>query len=166
MWVSSSRPANLITSTLSSDSKVLRSNSGFALSASKRSALKDAASSALKRRIVASALMPAGRLSLLHMPGPHGAQEGDGEQRGDRIEDGDDDENRAPAAGRLLEKRRRRSAQDRADALRDVEKAVVGRGVFRPERVGQRRGKQREDFAPAKEHQAGEHDEQRRPVDE
>jgi hypothetical protein len=57
MCASSSRPANHATSNLSSSSKVLRNNSGFAFSASRRIARKDAASSDLKRRIVASALM-------------------------------------------------------------------------------------------------------------
>ena len=56
MCASSSRPANHATSSRSSSSKVLRNSSGFAFSASKRIALKDAASSDLKRRIVASAL--------------------------------------------------------------------------------------------------------------
>src|SRR3954447_3451998 len=54
---SSSRPANHVTSSLCSSSKVLPNDSGFAFSASKRIALNDAASSDLRRRIVASALM-------------------------------------------------------------------------------------------------------------
>src|SRR5262249_1267795 len=72
----------------------------------------------------------------------HLLEQRDGENRGERVEAGDDNEHRGPASRLLLEECRRRPAQDRAHALRDVEKAIVGGGVFRPERVGERRGKQ------------------------
>ena len=50
--------------------------------------------------------------------------------------------------------RRDRTAEHRADALRHVQEAVIGGGVFGAERIGQRRGKQREDLAPAEKHHA------------
>src|SRR5262245_42780519 len=65
----------------------------------------------------------------------------DGENRGERIETGDQNEHGGPASRLLLQECRRWPAQDRAHALRNVEKAIVGGGVFRPERVGERRGK-------------------------
>ena len=50
-----------------------------------------------------------------------------GEHRRREVHRDDDGEDRNPRAGRIVEQRRHRAAEHRADALRHVEKAVVGR---------------------------------------
>ena len=86
---------------------------------------------------------------------PHRLQRRQRQNAGQRIHRDDDGKHRQPAAGLLAQQRRERTAEDRADALRDVKQSVIRGGVLGAEGVGQGRGKQRKDFAPAEEHQAG-----------
>ena len=88
-------------------------------------------------------------------------QREDRQRRGREIHRDDHREDGDPRAGRLMEQRRDRSAEHRADTLRHVEAAVVGRGVPRAEGVGERGREQREDLAPAEEHEPREQHEQR-----
>src|SRR6516225_4524318 len=97
---------------------------------------------------------------------PHPAQHGDREQGSDGVQHGDNDETRRPASRRLFEKRRRRAAEDRADPLGHIEEAVIGGGVSRPERIRQRRGKQRKYLTPTEEDEPGQYHKQRRLLDE
>src|SRR5712672_2494558 len=97
----------------------------------------------------------------LEMPSAHLLQNRDGQEGRQRVQASDEDEDGGPASGRLLEECRRWPAEDRTHALRDIEEAVVGGGIFRPEGVGKGGREERENLAPAEKHQSGEHDKHR-----
>jgi hypothetical protein len=61
----------------------------------------------------------------------------------------DDAEHWNPASGRNPHRCGDSASEDRADALSDIEEAIVCCGVPASERVGESRGEQRENLAPA-----------------
>src|ERR1700730_6128273 len=84
-------------------------------------------------------------------PAAHGLQDEEGCERRQQVHRDDQAEDRQPASCALVHQRCERAAENGAQALRDVEEAVVGGRVARAKSVGERRREQREDLSPAEE---------------
>src|ERR1700722_10328769 len=94
--------------------------------------------------------------------GAHLFQNEERKQGGEDIHRHRNAEHGHPASGRDPHRSRNRTPKNRTDALGDVEEAVVRGRVAASERVGERRGKQGKDLAPAEEDEARKYDERRR----